>query len=592
MIEVAGNQISTGKIAIKDCFYSDMWYSVPEYQRPYVWEEEQIISLLDDIELASNSNPNSQYFLGSMVLHCQTKTKDDTDYVENAILDGQQRLTTLYLLHAVIRDITDITKRKSSCQETIYQEGDPDNGIPERLRLEFSIRPEVDEFFNTNVKKHGSTLENEDLDNTIKSSKSISVRNLAKAILIIRSWFKKNEQPIDLDTFYGFLRQNVVLVYVASAELEDAFQMFTVLNDRGIKLRNSDILKALNLKEISNEKEREKYARFWEELEGELGEEFDKFLSYIRTILVKEKARHSLLKEYEENIYNPRTFNKSSKEYVQIQPLLNKGIQTFQYIENYKSHYNQIFGGNNFYLEKNWAFDNLISILHETTFSDIWIPPLLAYKKNVGEFKIYSFLRKLDVKFSGDWISKESPTIRQENMNKIIIQIENACMNLHSKEEMATSILESDVFEFNKKEFLDQIENNTTYGRRYARYLLCKIDFFLSGPNHGEKRDISHNMSIEHVLPQNPEENSDWKTIFSNEELETYKHRLGNLVLISRRKNTQLSNLDFVQKKEKYFRNNIETFPNSSTVMQKESWTPSDVTENHDKLVNLIDENY
>src|SRR5690606_1451303 len=142
--------------------------------------------------------------------------------------------------------------------------------------------------------------------------------------------------------------------------------LFTVLNDRGIKLRNSDILKAQNLKETSTDKKQKQYAVFWEELEGELGEDFDQFLSYIRTILVKEKARHNLLKEFEDNIYKPKKFNYKTKEYEKSKPLLTKGDATFDIIQNYKIHFDAIFSGNNHHMGKNWAFDNLISIMQDT----------------------------------------------------------------------------------------------------------------------------------------------------------------------------------------------------------------------------------
>ncbi len=122
-------------------------------------------------------------------------------------------------------------------------------------------------------------------------------------------------------------------------------RLFTILNDRGVKLRNSDILKAENLKAINDKVERKKYAKFWEELEGELDEDFDKFLSYIRTILVKEKARLSLLKEFEDNIYYPKEYKIETKKYINKPVLLNKGKDTFKLIEKYKKHNDKIFGG-------------------------------------------------------------------------------------------------------------------------------------------------------------------------------------------------------------------------------------------------------
>lgn len=135
---------------------------------------------------------------------------------------------------------------------------------------------------------------------------------MATAILILHKWFT-NENTIEIDTLFSYFRQYVILVYVASEELEDAFKLFTILNDRGIKLRSSDILKTQNLKEVSDTKKQKEYAQFWEGLEGELEEDFDLFLSHIRTILVKEKARYDLLKEFEDNIYIKSLYLKKAK---------------------------------------------------------------------------------------------------------------------------------------------------------------------------------------------------------------------------------------------------------------------------------------
>lgn len=591
-IEVTGKQIASDKITIKDVFGEDMWFNIPDYQRPYVWGEDQISTLLDDIAHAAVNTPDNQYFLGSLVLHCQDKDFQGTQYQENAVLDGQQRLTTLYMLQAVIRDITTVKTRKKTCAKAIFQEGNPDDGIPERLRIEFAIRSDVEAFVNTFIKEEGGTQKQALLQQLANNSKDVSIRNMADALLIISKWFA-NEDNLSIDTFFPYLRQYVILVYVASSELEDAFRLFTVLNDRGIKLRNSDILKAQNLKEVSTEKKQKEYAKFWEELEGELSEDFDQFLSYIRTILVKEKARHNLLKEFEDNIYSPKKFNQSTKKYEKVTPLLKKGDDTFDIIQSYKEHFDQIFSANNYNLNSNWAFDNLISVMQDTALSDIWTPPLLAYRKHFGDHRILDFLKLLDNKFSGDWIARETPTFRIEAMNTIIKKIEE----IAEKKEMlindkVNELLTSTVFNFNGTEFLAQLENNTIYGRRFARYILRKVDFLLDAPLYQEKRNSYNEMSVEHLLPQNPEDSSQWVLDFTPEEREEWTHKLGNLVLISRRKNSGQGRKDFKFKKEKYFANSVESFPNSIRVMQKPQWTITELKQNHQNLVSIIKTHY
>lgn len=587
-IEVTGKQIASDKITIKDVFGEDMWFSIPDYQRPYVWGEDQISSLLDDISHSAVNTPDSQYFLGSLVLHCEPKKINDTNYQENSVLDGQQRLTTLYILQAVVRDLAKDKRLKSTCAKAIFQEGNPYDGIPERLRIEFAIRKEVEAFINMYIKEDGGTAKKEELLELINNSTDVSIRNMANAILFISKWFQK-EDNIELDVFFPYLRQYVILVYVASSELEDAFRLFTVLNDRGIKLRNSDILKAQNLKEVSTETKQTEYAKYWEELEGELGEDFDLFLSYIRTILVKEKARHNLLKEFEDNIYKPRKFNYTTKKYENAEPLLKKGDDTFDIIKKYKTHFDILFSGNNHHINNNWAFDNLIKVMQDTALSDIWIPPLLVYRYNFGDFKILQFLKLLDNKFSGDWIARETPTKRIDAMNNIIKKIEtiNSDDDL-SKDEKLEKLFNDLIFKFNSQQFLSDLDLNNIYGRRFARYMLRKIDFLLDAPLYSEKRSSYSEMTVEHILPQNPENTSKWTTDFTPEEREEWTHKLGNLVLISRRKNSGQGRLDFSEKKAKYFNNSIESFPNSLKIMMKPQWTMIELQENHSHLINKL----
>lgn len=591
-VEVTGKQIASDKITIKDVFGEDMWFCIPDYQRPYVWGEDQISTLLDDVSHAAVNTPDSQYFLGSLVLHCQPKNFNGTTYQENSVLDGQQRLTTLYILQAIIRDVTTVETRKKTCAKAIFQEGNPDDGVPERLRIEFAIRKEVEVFINNFIKKEGGTQKTEELQNLANTSENVSIRNMANAILIINKWFA-NEDNLDIDILFPYLRQYVILVYVASSELEDAFRLFTVLNDRGIKLRNSDILKAQNLKEVSTEQKQTEYAKFWEELEGELGEDFDLFLSYIRTILVKEKARNNLLKEFEDNIYHPKKFNQSTKKYESAEPLLKKGDETFDLIKAYKVHYDAVFSGNNYHISNNWAFDNLISILNDTALSDIWVPPLLVYRHYFGDYKILDFLKLLDNKFSGDWIGRQTPTTRIEAMNNVMKRVEE-CAKLEdaTKDEKLHLLFNDNVFVFNSSFFLSDLDENSIYGRRFARYILRKVDFLLDAPLYSEKRSSYNEMTVEHILPQNPEENSQWNLDFTPDEKEEWTHKLGNLVLISRRKNSGQGRLDFSLKKEKYFKSSIETFPNSLRVMQKPEWTITELKDNHKQLIDKIKQHY
>lgn len=79
------------------------------------------------------------------------------------------------------------------------------------------------------------------------------------------------EHPIDLDSFLIFILNNVVMIYISADSLEDAFRLFSVMNDRGQKLSNADILKSSNLEKIEDGSEMNEYAREWEKHAGGFG---------------------------------------------------------------------------------------------------------------------------------------------------------------------------------------------------------------------------------------------------------------------------------------------------------------------------------
>lgn len=572
-------EINSAKILIQKVF--EMWFRIPEYQRPYVWGDDQINDLLEDLSYAAKYNPESDYFLGSFVFqHKPASIAENRLYEENDLLDGQQRLTTLFLLMAVARDLTNVPALKELCQDCIYQKANQFKKIPEIIRIHFKIRPEVENFVDEFVKVENATLRIEDLtalgnDNSI----DISIRNMARAIIKISTFFK-SPTHVSLETFFEFLLNKVLMVYVSSEDLEDAFRLFTILNDRGVKLRNSDILKAQNLRALKTQAEQQKWAKFWEELESELQEDFDRFMSWIRTILVKEKARLNLLKEFEDNIYNPKEKDKSTGLPKPI--LLNKGLDTFKLIENYYKHYGVLFGRNNYNFTNSWAFDNLLTIMETGLPATDWIPPLLAYYNKFKEKEIFTFLKKLNNKFSADWIGQYTPTERIENMNDIIKQIEHC--------NTPQDLFNTKVFEVDADSLFRSIEGNV-YGRQYARYILLKLDYIFHD-NHAHKLTGFEQISVEHILPQNPDKSSQWQIDFDEADREQLTNKIGNLILLGRRKNSSQGNLDYEIKKDKYFKSSINIFPNSIRVMNAKKWTKKEINDNQDFVVNKLKEYY
>ncbi len=111
-------KIESDKIELKELF-EKFWFVVPEYQRPYVWKEENVEELLDDLWFAYENNCEDEYFCGTLVL----RKTGEKEFKEFEILDGQQRLTTFALIFAVIRNITSDEELKDTMRDCLFQRG-------------------------------------------------------------------------------------------------------------------------------------------------------------------------------------------------------------------------------------------------------------------------------------------------------------------------------------------------------------------------------------------------------------------------------------------------------------------------------------
>lgn len=544
--------------------FRDFWFNIPSYQRPYVWGEDNINELLDDILYAFENDSQDTYFMGALVL--QNKENDEYD-----ILDGQQRLTTLALLLATIRDNIKVEKTKKVLQDHLFQEDDETADIPSRNRFTFNIRNEVQRFFEEYIIKENGTFNIEKALEDEQFKNNISIKNMVAVVQVIRKRLEEifgeqlsleNISGTSLLEFIKFIRNKLIFAYICSDTREQAFRLFTILNNRGIPLTTADILKSLNLDKVQDEIKRNEYAKKWEELEEQYGDKFDRFLNFIRTIKLKEKARKNLLEEFEEKIYGK---------------VMNYGKESIDYILKTSENYDKLI---NLTADFNNEYKNLINIMKVGFNSEDWIPPLLYYYEKFNTQGLVEFLKLLDNKFMGDWINKETPTKRLENMNKILKAIEIG--------ENYNDILNNkNLFNFDINNFKNIINGNI-FGERYCKYLLLKIEY-LSLDSEVAYIGNYKNISIEHVLPQNPKEDSEWRAKFSNEDREEWTNKLGNLILLTKRKNSKLSNLEFKDKKEKYLADKILLFPSVFEVYSNgEDWNIDILKTRQNRIVNLL----
>ncbi|MFR1811121.1 MAG: DUF262 domain-containing protein [Terrisporobacter sp.] len=547
--------IEANKGILKKIFSEEFWFIVPQYQRPYVWQEENIQELIDDLYYAFENKQNSEYFLGALVL----KRTTEKEFREYEILDGQQRLTTLCMMMAVIRDLIKKPQYKYTLSQMIYQEENELLKVPSRNRIKYNTRDKVKDFVKDYIIANGSTRKR-DLVNYHEDT-NISVSNMAKAISTMHTIFDNKE---NLEAFAVFLLNNVLFIYVSTDNTEDAFRLFTILNDRGIPLSNADILKSINIGEIGEE-DLDEYSKHWEYLEEKYHKGFDRFLSFVRTILLKNKPSSNLLDEYEKNIYQKN--------------ILKKGKNTIDFLIELDGIYDKIIDLNDENLSN--EYKNLVTIMKLGLHSDEWIPTVLSYFLKFEYYNLDEFIKKLEYKFIGDLMSNVSPSKRRENLNNIIKTIE-----IVSKENMDILFENRELFDIDKNIFRKNI-NGDIYGKKYTKYLLLKMEYLMN--DNSVYLSNYKEISIEHVLPQNPLKKSHWRRDFTEEQRKLWTNKLSNLVLISNKKNVKLANLDFKKKKEEYLKNRMDVFNSSKIFLDKSSkWDETNLRNRQNIMVNML----
>lgn len=205
-------------------FDKEVHYVIPRYQRAYAWEDKEIVQLIDDI-----NDSVGDYYIGSLVV---AKVKGREERYE--VVDGQQRLTTLYLLlHYLV-----------SCGGLEGEVG---------KTLSFDCRP------NSNY-----TLEHlQDL----LSDEKLLVGDEDRLEQSILNGLKAIDQKfmlgaIDVDAFVERLKR-VILYRIEVPEHTDLNRYFEIMNTRGEQLEQHDILKAQLMGYLSNRKEQEFFSRVW-----------------------------------------------------------------------------------------------------------------------------------------------------------------------------------------------------------------------------------------------------------------------------------------------------------------------------------------
>ena len=210
-------------------------YVIPLYQRAYAWEDEEIVQLIDDI-----NDSTGDYYIGSLVV---AKVKGKVETYE--VVDGQQRLTTLYLLLHYLASRGSLRRKVGK-------------------KLSFDCRPNSNytlEHIEALLPDEKPLADDEDqIEQSIRNGlKVIHQKFVPEAG---RSKRVKVGDAIDVDAFVERLK-SVILYRIEVPEHTDLNRYFEIMNTRGEQLEQHDILKAQLMGYLPNQKEREFFSRVW-----------------------------------------------------------------------------------------------------------------------------------------------------------------------------------------------------------------------------------------------------------------------------------------------------------------------------------------
>lgn len=209
------------------------YFWVPGYQRGYRWGKEEVVQLLNDLdERVTADRTKEDYYLQPVVV----KKKTDSRY---ELIDGQQRLTTLYLIYKALRDLM----------------GDLVDACP--YEIDYETRPDTPHFL-------------KDPLNAEKAKENIDFHYLKEAYVEIDGWLRQKEHTKAwLMKFYPFLQEHLRIIWYEVPQERDSVALFTRLNNGRIPLTNAELVRALIFRGETTQTKLE-WAFRWDRMEEHL----------------------------------------------------------------------------------------------------------------------------------------------------------------------------------------------------------------------------------------------------------------------------------------------------------------------------------
>lgn len=518
--EIRSNLQTVGQI-----LKTDFRYRVPPHQRNFSWTSEEVQQLWDDINDAMEDD-RPEYFLGTIVVQEDKKARLCT------IIDGQQRLATLTMFFSAIRTI--YAENGDDRENEIYMEY---LGLRDRRTRNTESRLTLNELNEPLFQRLVVDNASDEEISSASEKKSHGQSNLllSKAALFIRKAIRgkvesKREFADFLLELEDFINDRVVMIHVVVGDEADAYLIFETLNDRGLELSISDLLKNYLFGRAG--KHLDIIRRQWDEMSTVLGEQH-----------IAQFLRHYWLSKYGvvrvRELYKAMTRKFSSQNAVaRIMGELRDASDKYSAIFNID---HAIWGGQNTALRKDLGTLQLFKLSQ-------FRPLILASLDCLDVSEIPKIIRILVV------ISMRYSIIGSLGTGNLEKAYSDASINIRDgKTDTAAKIFSSlkKIYPDDRR-FIDDFAVKAITKAKLARYILNSLANEQQASTALQIIEDESVTTLEHIMPK--AQNQHWLDAASNvSEYNENVHRLGNLTLLEKSKNRATGNASFDEKKQTAF---------------------------------------
>ncbi len=540
-------------------------FVVPSYQRRYAWGYPQYTALFEDIDMLKN---NEGHLFGTIILHSSHHTGGLN---RPELVDGQQRLTTLIILLKAI--------------ETVYRIKNEDQKANE-IRNKVICKG-LDEIEKSKLEL--GKLDNADIKQLILENKTENITNkkIKNAFLDYKAWLLEFDVS-EINRFLFKLTNIAVIIRLDVGMAQDAYKLFETINNRGLRLSATDIIKNFLLghaSKIPDKTTLEKVKELWSNIIINLDDiDSDDFLrQFMCSILFRKITMSKLVLEFKKHYLKNVKYGELLGEYqyyfdtelvdddeneieveneseiVINEPVEDENkftiIEFLENLETLSSTYKKLVFNNHENIRIQRRIKNLNNILSKPAY--IFLMHFLDNNKfNVNEkLKVLEYFESLMLRRH---ICERRTSENDDIFSKLLLLFNSDNLLKSIKEHLTkTENIPLD------DEFIESFPKHQFKGRLIdrAKYVLESIEYYHRG-NTGELTvSSSEEVHLEHIIPQTIKtkkaklEFGDWVTYLGNNSLvkhKKYVNYIGNMTLLGETLNIQAYNNPFTKKKTSY----------------------------------------